>query len=371
MIEQGFAWTPKDVKELFLNYVDEQSAQWVYSTLAGMDEHGDRAVFLRKMADLEQKHADAWKDVIERLGFPVPAARHLSEHRILAGLARLFGVRAAIPILHKTEVDGISKYKRQQARWKDPVVQEAFKVLMAAEVAEEVELFEHMGGSSDTGGTLRSLILGVNDGLVSVLAIAAGVAGATSSNLAIIIAGLAGLVAGAVSMAASNYVSVKAEQEVYSSRERLQKEAVEIAPERKKAQLKGTYVAKGLTEKEADEVVERLAERPDELMKAIMAEQGGVPEASLTKPARHAVYTGVAFALAGAVPLVPFLFLQTIHGIVASVILTCTALFFAGVIRSLSTLRPFARSGIEMLLIGMGAAAATYLVGLAVGGVVG
>lgn len=371
MTDQGFAWTPKDIKGLYLNYIDEQSAQWIYSALAEMDEQGDKAVFLQKMADLEQKHADAWRDVIERLGFPVPAPRHLPEHRLLAGLARLFGVRAAIPFLHRTEVDGISKYKRQQASWKDPVVQEALEVLMPAEVAEEIDLFDQMSGSSDSGGTLRSVILGVNDGLVSVLAIAAGVAGATSSNIAIIIAGLAGLVAGAVSMAASNYVSVKAEQEVNSSRERLQREAVEIAPEKKKEQLKGTYVAEGLTEQEADNVVERIAERPDGLLKAVMAEQGGVPEATLTKPARHAVYTGVAFALAGAVPLVPFLFLQTLHGILAAVILTCTALFFAGVIRSLSTLRPFVRSGIEMLLIGMSAAAATYLVGLAVGGVVG
>ncbi len=105
-------------------------------------------------------------------------------------------------------------------------------------------------------------------------------------------------------------------------------------------------------------------------MKAILAEEHGLAEESFESPPRLATYTGLAFLLAGAIPIVPFLFLPAVPGVLVSVALTAAALFFAGVLRALSTLNPFLKSGLEMVLVGMGSAAATYLVGLVVGGVV-
>lgn len=343
----------------------------MYASLAARDRSTSRAAHLRELADYEEKHAEAWRVLLERLGSPVPPEGRFLEHRILVGLARVLGVGRILPILHKQEVDGVARYKAQAARWRDPDAQAAFADILADEIAHEVDTFNAMRETEAEGGRLRSAVLGANDGLGSLVALVAGVAGATASSLAVLIAGVAGLVAGAVSMAASNYISVKAEQEVYRSQVSLQQDALEVAPEAKRTQLEEVYRRKGLTQEEAETVVGRLAGRPEELLRSLVAEQHGLAEASFEDPSRLALITGTAFALAGAVPILPFLFLASLPAVLVSVGVTAGVLFLTGVLRSLFTLNPFLRSGLEMVLIGLGAAAATYLVGLAVGGVVG
>ncbi len=361
------AWTRRDLKEIEANYLDERSSHWMYLALAAMDREPERAEFLRELARFEEKHAATWEALLHKLGARVPQDRRLREHRILVALARVFGVGTVLPILHKGEVDGIQNYLGQAERWMDPDAGAALREILPDEVAHEVDLFGSMRHVTESRGRLRSAILGANDGLGSVLALAAGVAGATNSSPAVVIAGVAGLVAGAVSMGASNYVSVKAEQEVDASQRRLQRQAIGVARETKRKELVRIYEEKGLTHGEADRVASRIAEKPEEFLKALLAEEHAGAEEASESPAKQAAYTAFAFAGAGLVPILPFLALPSVEGILASVALTGLALFLAGIIRALSTLNPFLRSGIEMVLIGMGAAAATYLVGLVLG----
>ncbi len=371
MTAQSFAWTPKDLRELEANYFDELSAEWVYNRLAEIDDNEARAADLRQLAEYEKIHADAWKSVMEKIGHPVPRKKLLLENKFIVTFAKLFGITAVVSVLHKMEVDGIAKYKSQQERWQDPAAQAALKELMPQEVAHEVDLFNEMRKTSRSGGVLRSVILGANDGFGSTLALVAGVAGATASSSAVLIAGLAGLVAGSVSMAASNYVSVKAEQEIVSSQTRLEGDAIKFASKEKRKQLREAYMEKGLTEQESDAVVSRLSTQPDQFLNAILTEEHGITEASVEKPFRLSIFTGIAFALAAAVPIIPFLFLGALEGVIAAIVFTLIALFISGIIRALSTLKPFLRSGVEMVLIGMGASAATYVVGIMLGTVVG
>jgi len=370
MGQAAFAWSRPDLQAVEANFRDERSSRWMYLALADLDEDSGRAAILRELAEYEEKHAILWEKLLRSLNRRVPRDVRLLEHRILVGLARLLRVGTILPVLHKAEVDGIAKYKNQAGRWRDSAAQEIFREILPDEISHEVDTFDAMRKVTASRGALRSAILGANDGLGSILALAAGVVGATDSSPAVLIASLAGLVAGAVSMAASNYVSVKAEQEVNASQTRLAREAIESAPETKKRQLEEAYRAKGLTGEEAEAVVNRLAKRPEEFLKAIMSEQHGIGGASFESPTRLAAYTGFAFALAGLLPILPFIFLPSLPGVLASVAVTAIGLFFAGVLRALSTLNPFLRSGLEMVLVGMGAATATYLVGLAVGGVV-
>jgi len=363
----GFAWSPRDLMWLKGNYIDELTAEWVYDELAKIDKNQQRAVFMRQLAEYERKHAEAWKKVMQHLNQPIPTESHLRDMRILVRLAKWFGPGAVLPLLHKGEVEGIVKYRRQQEIWLDPVAQATLKDVLPDEVSHEIDLFTALKKESTSGGVLRSLILGANDGFGSILALVAGVAGAVTDSHTVLIAGMAGLVAGAVSMAASNYVSIQAEREVHATRVKLESQAIEVAPESKIAQLKEAYRQKGLTEAEAETISRRLAERPEELLKAVVAEQHGVAELDFEEPSKLAMYTGLAFVFAGIVPVIPFLFLPPVLGVVASVTLTCTALFFAGVIRALSTLKPFLRSGAEMVLIGLGASVVTYLIGVVVG----
>ncbi|MBI4362441.1 MAG: VIT1/CCC1 transporter family protein [Euryarchaeota archaeon] len=368
---EAFSWGPGDLRELEGNLLDERSSRWMYLRLAEMDDQRERAELLRSLADFEEKHTGLWEKLLLHLDRRVPGERRMADHRILVLLARLFGVGAVLPIVHKGEVDAIAKYKRQAARWRDPAAQEVFPGILRDEIAHEVDTFNAMRGAGATRGGLRSAILGANDGLGSILALAAGVAGATRSSPLVLMAGVAGLIAGAVSMAASNYVSVKAEQEGYAAHVRIQREAAEAAPEVKGAQLQAAYRAKGLTGAEAEQVVSRLMEKPEEFLRALLAEEHGLAGDHVESPPRLAAYTGLAFILAGLIPILPFLVLPATPGVIASVVLTGVALFFAGVLRALSTLHPFLRSGAEMVLIGMGSATATYMVGLAMGGAVG
>ncbi|MFQ5919050.1 MAG: VIT1/CCC1 transporter family protein [Thermoplasmata archaeon] len=371
MADETYHWTREDLRELDENLVDERSTQWLYERLAEREGDTDRGAQLRELADFEERHATIWENLITHLRRRVPHKVRLVEHRLLVGLARIFGMRRVLPILHRIEVDGIRRYRSQASRWKDEAAQEAFEEILPDEVGHEIDLFEAMRASGRSGGTLRSAVLGANDGLGSILALVAGVAAATSSAAVVIIAGLAGLIAGAVSMGASGYISVKAEQDVYASQVSLQREAFDVAPEARKAQLTEAYVNKGLSQPEAELVVERLAENEEEFLRALLAEGRGIAEASFESPRRLALYTGLAFVFAGLIPILPFLALPVSAAILGAVVFAAAALFLTGVLRSLSTLNSFVKSGVEMVLIGLGAAAATFLVGLAVGGLAG
>ncbi len=368
-VEHGelMAWSGETLRELELNFLDERSSRWLYLSLADADGEPARAELLRGLARYEERHAQVWERLLSGLERPLPPESPFWEHRILSALGRLLGVGAVVPLLHKAEVDGIAKYRRQASSWLSPEAQEAFTTILPEEIAHEVEIFSLMRRLGSSRGPLRSMILGANDGLGSILALAVGVAGATDSGQSVLIAGAAGVVAGAASMAASNLVSVRAEQELIESQARLEREAVSVAPETKRAQLAEALEAQGLTHEEAEAVSRRLAQKPGAFLRALLETRHGIGGLDFESPWRLAAYIGLAFAVSGLVPLLPFLFLPAGPGALASAGLTALALFAAGVARALSTLKPFLRSGLEMVLVGLGSAAVTYLAGLLVG----
>jgi vacuolar iron transporter family protein len=263
------------------------------------------------------------------------------------------------------EVDGIGKYRRQAAEW--PQASAVFSEILPEEIVHEIEIFREMRRDTQRG-VLRSAILGANDGLGSILALSAGVAAATSSSRAVLIAGVSGLVAGAASMAASGYVSVKAEREVLETRAGLEREAADLAPAVKQRQLVRSFIQRGLEPAEAERAAERLSREPGALLRAILNDQGLADESGFEQPLALSIYTGGAFLLAGAIPLIPFLFAGAGRAVVVSIVLSAAALYLAGLLRSLATLKSFARSGLEMVLVGLGSAGLTYVVGWLVGG---
>ena len=367
-----FRWTESDVREIEANYLDERSSLWMYRSLAAADRLPARAALLGQLAGFEERHAALWAGLLRKLGRPVPRETRFLNHRILVGMARILGVGSVLPIVHREEVDGVEKYRDQARRWRDPEAATVFRTILPDEVAHEIETSNAARETgSKTGGSLRSLLLGAIDGFASIVALSAGVAGATGVNKTVLIAGAASVVAGALSMAASEYVSVKAEQEAHTAQMRMEGEAAEAAPETKREQLVRAYEAKGLSPDEATRVVARLSEDPKRFVDALVAERYGASVDEDERPGRQGLLTGVSFALAGTVPLVPYLFLGIEAAVIASVVVTAGALFLAGLFRALSSLHPFVRSGLEMLTVGMGAAAGTYLIGLLIGGTVG
>ncbi|MGA7476014.1 MAG: VIT1/CCC1 transporter family protein [Thermoplasmata archaeon] len=368
----SFRWAESDIREIEANYLDERSSLWMYQALAAADRIPARAVLLRELAGFEERHAALWAGLLKKLGRPPPRETRMIEHRILVGMARLLGVGPVLPIVHRGEVDGIEKYRSQASRWQDPDAVTVFRTILPDEVAHEIETSNAAReAGSRTSGSLRSLLLGAIDGFASIVALSAGVAGATGLNKTVLIAGTASVVAGALSMAASEYVSVKAERDARVAQTRMEGEAASVAPETKRDQLIRAYEAKGLSTDEATKVATRLQEDPQRFLDALVAERYGTGVEEDERPGRQGLLTGVSFALAGAVPLVPYIFFGIEAAVIASVVVTAVALFLAGLFRALSSLHPFVRSGLEMLAVGMGAAAGTYLIGLVIGGAVG
>jgi VIT1/CCC1 family predicted Fe2+/Mn2+ transporter len=367
----AYRWSPSDIREVEANYRDEVSSRWVYLELAKTDGQPKRAQMFRELAAYEERHAGLWAGLLTTLGHRPPEVSPMWEHRVLARMARILGVGSVMSLLHRQEVDGVERYRDQQRRWTDPAAQAVLAKLIPDEVTHEIETFNTARAENGGGGSLRSILLGAIDGFASIVALSAGVAGITGSTHTVLIAGSASLVAGAISMAASEYVSTKAEAEAVAAQGRMEREAMEAAPDTKRRQLTEAFVDKGLTEEEADHVVDRISRRPDRFLASLLAERLGISTEAEENPGRQGLLTGISFALAGSLPMIPYLFLSAHWAVLLSVLLTGGALFFAGLFRALSSLQPFLKSGLEMVLIGMGSAGATYLIGLAIGGAVG
>jgi VIT1/CCC1 family predicted Fe2+/Mn2+ transporter len=272
-----------------------------------------------------------------------------------------------LPLIHRHEVEAVGKYLEQEKSATEPDIKAAFASIIPDEVSHEIEILESIKAEDTSPGSLRSIVLGANDGLGSVLALVAGVAGAVASSTIVLVAGVAGLVAGAVSMALSNYISVKSEREGRDARVVVQRIGIERAGPAKLKQLEHLLETRGLSSDEARPVAERLSHNREEFLKSILREGYGLGDASFEQPGRLALYTGVAFLIAGAIPVIPFFFLPPTEGLIAAVVMSALALFLAGVLKSLITLGKMLKSGLEMLAIGLGSAAATYVVGLLIG----
>jgi len=347
------------------NYVSEVSTRWLYLRLAQRDTDPARKALLQSLAEYEEKHAAQWAAALGDHSTPVPAARIETSHRVLAILGRLFSVGAVFPAMRMGEAEGIEFYRHQLETVGCERCKVRLQAILPEELGHELDLWEHSreGG----GGTLRSTVLGANDGLGSILALVAGVAGATTESKFVIIAGVAGLIAGAVSMGASNYISVKSEQDALKAAGEFQRIGLEVAREGKLERLRTKFSARGLSRSEAEHVVSTIAQDEERLLRTLLQEELGVTQGRAERPGRLGAYTFLAFALAGAIPIVPFAVFDPTLGLLLSVLATGIALFLSGVVRTLFTLGSWWKSGVEMLLIGMGSAAATYAVGLLLG----
>jgi vacuolar iron transporter family protein len=216
-------------------------------------------------------------------------------------------------------------------------------------------------------GTLRAAVFGINDGLVSNLALVMGFAGATTDNQIIVLAGVAGLLAGAFSMAAGEYVSMQSQKELFQRQIELEREELRFMPEKETEELAALYRAKGLSEDEAELVATRLMQDPEHALDTKIREELGLDPDELGSPWGAGIYSFVSFGLGALVPLVPFLVTEGLVAIVTSVTLALAALFIVGAMVSLLTGRGLLFSGLRQVAIGGAAALITFVVGSILG----
>jgi len=218
-----------------------------------------------------------------------------------------------------------------------------------------------MGG----GGGVRDVIFGANDGLVSILALVAGVYGAITESHVILVAGAAGAIAGAISMGAGAYLSAKSEKEV-TEKERDRKGLKSRGtPEEEKERLISFYQARGFKRRDAEAVADRVAQQLESRESYTIGEEVGLTSEESWPPTKAALFTGLSFAVVSLIPILPFAFMEVTSAVITAVIASIATLFGVGASKAVFTRKSWLRSGLEMMAIGMLAAAATYAIGLA------
>ena len=243
----------------------------------------------------------------------------------------------------------------------EPVSEE---IAAAAALRVRDESWHRAAGQS---GALRAAVFGINDGLVSNLALVMGFAGAATGNQIIILAGVAGLLAGAFSMAAGEYVSMQSQKELFERQIELEREELRFMPEEEERELAALYRSKGLSAEEADLVAARLMQDPEQALDTKIREELGLDPDELGSPWGAAIYSFGAFAIGAFIPLAPFLLTEGTGAIVTSMALALVALFIVGALVSLLTGRGLLFSGLRQVTIGGGAALITYVVGSIIG----
>jgi len=339
------------------SWYHEKESAWLYRQVAAAEADPAKSALFLKLAAAAEEQATKWQLAAQR-DTPGAAETRLFvpslRARIVARLLSRFDPRSLRPILAAMKLRGLSIYSAPLA-----VAGHAMPTSLAQVGARH---------RSALGGGLRAAVFGVNDGLVSNVSLVLGVAGAGAASGYVLTAGLAGLLAGALSMAAGEYVSVRSQREMYEYQIALEREELAEYPDEEAEELALIYQARGVALEQAREVSQALLANPEAALDVLAREELGLNPDDLGSPWQAASSSFVAFALGAAVPLAPFLFGFTgADATVGAVAITLVALFGVGLGLSLFTGRDAVRSALRMVLIGGGAGAVSFLVGHAVG----
>jgi len=361
--------------ELYLRlWRDEQHAAALYRELAALSE-GDRRTVFGELAEVEEQHAAHWGRLLEAAGRTPTLGRRPLRTRMLYISARRFGVDRVLPTIIKAEAADSGRYRdipEAPAQMADEETGHGQTLAAMAGDSAGAGLAVYEGRHRRTsGGSLRAGVFGVNDGLVSNLALIMGVAGGTSDASTVVLAGVAGLVAGAGSMAAGEWISVQSQRELFENEIAVERMELGEFPEEERHELELIYRAKGVPPEQAAELAAHLMRDPEAALDTMAREELGLAPEDLGSPWIAATSSFVAFALGAAVPLLPFLLLAAERALPASAVLSALALGGVGAGISLFTGRSGWWSALRMVLVGGFAAAVTYGVGAAVGVSVG
>jgi len=343
------------------SWYHEKESAWLYRKVAAAETDPRRSELFVKLAAAAEEQAAKWQLAAQRGPAPAIAIRTFVPSlraRIVAQLLSRFEPRSLRPVLAAMKLRGLSIYSAPLA-----VAGHAMPTSLAQVGARHRSML---------GGSLRAGVFGVNDGLVSNVSLVLGVAGAGAASGYVLTAGVAGLLAGALSMAAGEYVSVRSQREMYEYQIALEREELEEYPQEEAEELALIYQARGVALEQARELSQSLLAQPAQALDVLAREELGLNPDDLGSPWQAATVSFIAFALGAAVPLIPFLSgLSGERATLCAVVITLVALFMVGLGLSLFTGRQALRSALRMVLIGGGAGGVSFLVGRAVGVAIG
>ena len=353
---------------------DELDAAWLYDQLAGMSDPPSAQV-LSKMAESELEHATHWVRLLGDERFPTELHRPSLRVRLMAFQARVWGLGFVISQLRREELVDIQKYVSDPDSG-DLAEEEREHRATLAELGTQHGAVGpigegHAGVGASGASTFRAALFGLNDGIVSNLALIAGVAGVAIGSEAVLVAGIGGWLAGAFSMAAGEYISVRGQSEVLQRQVAMERDEVLLDPAEERRELVSIYRAKGLSQELAEQVAVELSQQPEALVDTMVKEELGLDPEQLGSPWQAAISSFSAFSIGALIPLIPFLIWHaadwTVNywALIVGVIASVAALAVAGLFTSLVTSRnPLYAAG-RSVFVGMLAAGVTFAIGSA------
>lgn len=372
---------PPDIRQYEKFLRDERNSAALYDSMAAAETNAALAEIYRRLAETERKHAAVWERKLAEAGAEIPKDTMGWRTRAYRWLARRFGPSFVLPTLAAIEDGAGAGYQGQPgAEAKAMAAQEQSHARIFGALArtsggmEGSAVAKLEGRHRSTGGNaLRAGVLGANDGLVSCFSLVMGVAGADLSSKSILITGMAGLLAGAISMALGEWLSVQSSRELYGHQMDIEKAELESAPEEEKEELALIYQAKGIAPDEAKRLAERLLADPATALDTLAREELGIDPEELGGSAWEAAFTSFLLFAAGAIiPVFPYFFTGGMTAVAWSAACSAVGLFGIGAAITLVTGRPVLWSGIRQVLFGLAAAAVTFgigrLIGVQIGG---
>ena len=370
-----------DLRTFQEHWQDESDASYLYGILANLESDPKRATVFGKLRDIEVEHARIWANLLQEHGRPPGTFRPSARARILALLGKRFGTASLTSLLLREEGREVREYLTMHRETAPETAGRAEALQLAKESAEHATELAHLAGVAgegepwhrvESGGFLRNVVYGFNDGLTANFGLVAGVLGATATQQheAVVVAGVAGVIADALSMGSSGYLAAKSELEVHAHEIAMERDEIAYMPELERDELALIYETKGMAPAAARALADEAMKDPERMLQEkVVAELGiGTPTSS---PMREAWITGIATAVGALLPVFPFFVMRGMPAIITSFVVAMAMHFLVGAARSVFTGRGLVRSGFDMFVVGLGVAVVGYLAGDWVAGMLG
>ncbi len=357
------------------NLADERNGAALYRAMAQAEPNPKIAELYRRLAAVEDRHAETWANRLRAAGVSLPPFRLSWRTRVLSLLARRLGVGAVLPTIATLEEVDSHAYsdqpdavelvpdERSHARLLRQITQPSSEGVAGSALAQIEGRHRAAGGNA-----LRAAVLGASDGLLSNLGLVMGVAGAELSRRSILITGVAGLLAGASSMALGEWLSVQSSRELYEHQLAIERREIESVPEEEAEELALIYQSRGVEEERARHLAAEIMSDRSSALDTLAREELGIDPSELGGSAWEAAITSFfMFAIGAIVPVLPFVALGGQSAVVGSVLCGAAGLFVIGAGITLFTGRSVLSSGVRQVVFGLSASAITYLIGRIIG----
>ena len=353
------------------HWQDEADAAYLYRVLASLEPDERKKSLYARLAEVEDRHVRIWAGLLESHGRSVSRHHPTARTRMLAFLGRRMGPEFLLPMLLAEEGREVKGYLDMHRMTAAGAPGKSESLTLARESAEHAQTLNELAGRTgepwhrtESGGFLRNVVYGFNDGLTANFGLVAGVVGASvvAQHETVIVAGFAGLIADALSMGSSGYLAAKSEQEVYAHEIAMERDEIALMPEVERDELALIYEAKGMDSAAANRLATEVMANPERMLAEKVQEELGIGEPHMS-PLREGWVTGSATAVGALIPVFPFLVWDGQVAIIVSFAASMLSHWLVGAARSVFTGRGVFRSGLDMFVVGLGVAIVGYYVG--------